>query len=193
MLAVFEMRSDGLSEVKNPSEIFIDSRRDDATGSTVTCIIEGNRPILIEAQALVTKSSFGIARRNISGGDISRLNLLIAVIEKRMNVPLYQYDIYVNITGGFKVRDTSIDLAIIMAIISSYSEKKLGTKCVYFGEVGLSGEVRSVTNVNLRVREAVKLGFKKIFIPNSSLDSIEESIYKDYSDIEIKGVKDILS
>jgi DNA repair protein RadA/Sms len=192
VIAVFEMVNSGLREVKNPSEIFIDTARDDTTGSTVTCIIEGNRPILIEVQALVTKSSFGIARRNISGGDLNRLNLLVAVIEKRMNLPLYQYDIYVNITGGFKVRDTGIDLAIIMAIISSYSEKKLGTKCMYCGEVGLSGEVRNVSGVSIRVREAAKLGFKKIFIPSTALTSIEDSIYKEYSDIEIKGVKDVL-
>lgn len=192
-LAVFEMQGTGLKEVKNPSELFIDSRPEDSTGCTITCIIESNRPILLEVQALVTKSSFGLARRNINGADLNRLNLLIAIIEKRMNLPLYQYDIYVNITGGFRVKDTSIDLAIIMAIVSSYKEKKLGDDCVYCGEVGLSGEVRTIPNINLRVQEAAKLGFKKIFLPKTNVDSIDSSIFKKYGDIDIKGVKDVVN
>lgn len=193
VLAVFEMVSSGLREVDNPSEIFIGSRKEDATGSTVTCIIDGGRPILLEVQALVAKSSFGIARRNINGGDINRLNLLIAIIEKRMNIPLFQYDIYVNITGGFRVRDTSIDLAIIMAIVSSYNEKKLGTDCVYCGEVGLSGEVRNISNASIRVREAIKLGFKRIFLPKNTVDTLDKSIISECKDIEIKSIKDVVN
>lgn len=192
-LAVFEMTSNGLREITNPSEIFVDSRMSDATGSTITCVIEAGRPILLEVQALVTKSSFGIARRNINGGDINRLNLLVAIIEKRMDLPLYQYDIYVNITGGFKLKDTSVDLAIIMAIISSYMDKKLGTDCIYAGEVGLSGEVRSIHNVNLRLKEAARLGFKKIFLPAKNVDAIDKSIIEKYNDITIKGIKDVVN
>ena len=191
-LAVFEMTSCGLKEIKNPSEIFLDGRPSNATGCVVTCIIESGRPILLEVQALVTKSAFGIARRTINGTDINRLNLLIAILEKRMNIPLYQYDIYVNITGGFKIKDTSLDLAIIMAILSSYKEKALRNDCIYCGEVGLSGEVRSITNVNVRVKEAIKLGYKKIFLPKTNVDSIDKNALKDYKDIEIKGIQDVI-
>ncbi len=192
-LAVFEMLSDGLREIKNPSEIFLEGKKDDATGCTITCIIDSGRPILLEIQALVTKSSFGMARRTINGADINRLNLLIAIIEKRMGLPLYQFDIYVNITGGFKTKDTSIDLAIIMAIISSYKDMKLGEDCIYCGEVGLSGEVRSISNINLRVQEAIKLGFKKIFLPKTNVDSIDKEVFKKYEGIEIKGIKDVIN
>lgn len=191
-LAVFEMQSNGLKEIKNPSEVFLSGRPDDATGSTVTCIIESNRPILLEVQALVSKSSFGLARRTINGLDINRLNLLIAIIEKRMGLPLFQYDIYVNITGGLKIKDTSVDLAIIMAIVSSYKDKKLGNDCIYCGEVGLSGEVRSISNINLRLKESLKLGYKKIFLPKVNIDSIDENILNKYKGIEIKTVKNVL-
>ena len=192
-LAVFEMTGAGLKEVKNPSEIFLDGRPSGATGCVVTCIIESGRPILLEVQALVTKSSFGIPRRTINGADINRLNLLIAIIEKRMNIPLYQYDIYINITGGLKIKDTSIDLAIIMAIISSYKDKALRSDCIYCGEVGLSGEVRSISNVNVRVQEAIKLGYKNIFLPKLNIDSIDDSLIKKYSGIEIKPIEGVIN
>ena len=192
-LAVFEMTGAGLKEVKNPSEIFLDGRPSGATGCVVTCIIESGRPILLEVQALVTKSSFGIPRRTINGADINRLNLLIAIIEKRMNIPLYQYDIYINITGGLKIKDTSIDLAIIMAIISSYKDKALRSDCIYCGEVGLSGEVRSISNVNVRVQEAIKLGYKNIFLPKLNIDSIDDSLIKKYAGIEIKPIEGVIN
>ena len=192
-LAVFEMTSEGLKEIKNPSEIFLDGRPSDATGCVVTCVIESGRPILLEVQALVTKSSFGIARRTINGADINRLNLLVAIIEKRMSIPLYQYDIYINITGGLKIKDTSIDLAIIMAIVSSYKNVALKNDCIYCGEVGLSGEVRSITNINSRVQEAVKLGYKNIFLPKTNVDSLDDAIIKKYNGISIKPIQDLLS
>ncbi|MBP3200718.1 MAG: DNA repair protein RadA [Lachnospiraceae bacterium] len=192
-LAVFEMTSMGLREVKNPSEIFLDGRPSNATGCVVTCIIESGRPILLEVQALVTKTSFGIPRRTINGADINRLNLLIAIIEKRMNVPLFQYDIYINITGGLKIKDTSIDLAIIMAILSSYKDKALRNDCIYCGEVGLSGEVRSISNINVRVQEAIKLGYKKIFLPKTSIESIDSKILEKYKGIEIKPIEDVIN
>ena len=192
-LAVFEMTGAGLKEVKNPSEIFLDGRPSGATGCVVTCIIESGRPILLEVQALVTKSSFGIPRRTINGADINRLNLLIAIIEKRMNIPLYQYDICINITGGLKIKDTSIDLAIIMAIISSYKDKALRSDCIYCGEVGLSGEVRSISNVNVRVQEAIKLGYKNIFLPKLNIDSIDDSLIKKYAGIEIKPIEGVIN
>lgn len=192
-LAVFEMTSVGLKEIKNPSEIFLEGRPSDATGCVVTCVIESGRPILLEIQALVTKSSFGIARRTINGADYNKLNLLIAIIEKRMNIPLYQYDIYINITGGLKIKDTSIDLAIIMAIVSSYKNVALKSDCIYCGEVGLSGEVRSISNINSRVQEAVKLGYKIIFLPKTNVDNLDSNIIKKYNNIEIKPVQDVLS
>lgn len=192
-LAVFEMTSMGLREVKNPSEIFLDGRPSGANGCVVTCIIESGRPILLEVQALVTKTSFGIPRRTINGADINRLNLLIAIIEKRMNVPLFQYDIYINITGGLKIKDTSIDLAIIMAILSSFKEKALRSDCIYCGEVGLSGEVRSISNINPRVQEAIKLGYKKIFLPKSNIESIDNKILEKYKGIEIKPIEDVIN
>ena len=192
-LAVFEMTSVGLKEIKNPSEIFLEGRPSDATGCVVTCVIESGRPILLEIQALVTKSSFGIARRTINGADYNKLNLLIAIIEKRMNIPLYQYDIYINITGGLKIKDTSIDLAIIMAIVSSYKNVALKSDCIYCGEVGLSGEVRSISNINSRVQEAVKLGYKIIFLPKTNVDNLDSNIIKKYNNIEIKPVQDVLN
>ncbi len=192
-LAVFEMTGDGLREIKNPSEIFLEGRPSNATGCVVTCIIESGRQILLEVQALVTKSAFGIARRTINGADSNRLNLLIAIVEKRMNIPLYQFDIYVNITGGLKIKDTSIDLAIIMAILSSYKNVALRSDCIYCGEVGLSGEVRGITNINLRLKEAIKLGYKKIFLPKTNVDSIDETMLKKYKDIEIKAIEDVMN
>ena len=192
-LAVFEMTSEGLREIKNPSEIFLEGRPSNAAGCVVTCVIESGRPILLEIQALVTKSAFGIARRTINGADVNRLNLLIAIIEKRMNIPLYQYDIYINITGGLKLKDTSIDLAIIMAIVSSYKNVALKNDCIYCGEVGLSGEVRSITNINSRVQEAIKLGYKIIFLPKTNVDSLDENMIKKYKDIEIKPIQDVLN
>ena len=192
-LAVFEMTGLGLKEIKNPSEIFLEGRPSNATGCVVTCVIESNRPILLEVQALVTKSSFGIARRTINGADSNRLNLLIAIIEKRLGLPLYQFDVYINITGGLKIKDTSIDLAIIMAILSSYKEKALGNDCIYCGEVGLSGEVRSITNINLRLNEAIKLGYKKIFLPKTNVDNIDSALLDKYKNIEIKSITDIMN
>ena len=191
-LCIYEMKNDGLKSVKNPSEIFLDGGLLDASGNIVTCIIDSNRPIFIEVQALVTKSSFGMARRTINGSDSNRLNLLIAILEKRMNIPLYQYDIYVNITGGLKIKDTSIDLAIIMAILSSYKEKPLGKDVIYIGEVGLSGEVRGVSQINLRIKEAIKLGYRLIFIPYANMKDVDKKILED-KQIVIKQVKDVIN
>lgn len=192
-LAVFEMTSTGLREIRNPSEIFLEGRPSNATGCAVTCIIESGRPILLEVQALVTKSAFGIARRTINGADFNRLNLLIAIIEKRMNLSLFEYDIYINITGGLKIKDTSIDLAIIMAIVSSYKNVALKNDSIYCGEVGLSGEVRGISHINNRVQEAIKLGYKIIFLPKTNVDSLDDNMIKKYKDIEIKPVKDVLN
>ena len=190
-LAIFEMYENGLREVKNPSEIFLDGRPSDATGCVVTCSIDSNRPIFIEVQALVTLTNYGMAKRNINGSNYNRLSLLIAIIEKRMNIPLYQYDIYINITGGLQINDTSIDLAIIMAILSSYKNQVLGSDCIYCGEVGLSGEIRSITNVEMRVKEAIKLGYKKIFLPKVNVDNMNKQLIEKNKNIIIKSISNV--
>lgn len=188
-LAVFSMEKNGLREIANPSEIFLDSSHNEKIGSCITCIVDSGRPILVEVQSLVTKSGLGMARRNINGGDYNKLAMLIAIIEKRLNIPLYEYDIFVNITGGLKIKDTSIDLAIIMAIISSYKNKSLGSDCIYAGEVGLSGEVRSINNAQTRIDEAMKLGYKRIFLPKTNVDKINK---EDYKNISVIAVSDII-
>ena len=185
------MTENVLNEIKNIAMIFLDGRPSDATGCVITCTIDSNKPIFLEVQALVTKSSFGLAKRTINGSDYNRLSLLIAIIEKRLNIPLYEYDVYINITGGLKIKDTSIDLAIIMSIISSYKNVALGSDCVYCGEVGLSGELRNITNVDMRIREAVKLGYKKIFLPKVSIDNLDNDFLNKYKNIQIKSISNI--
>ena len=189
-LAVFEMNANGLNEVKNPSEIFLDGRPSNASGCVVTCTIDSNRPIFLEVQSLVTKSNYGMAKRTINGSDYNRLSLLIAIIEKRLNLPLFEYDIYINITGGLKIHDTSIDLAIIMAILSSYKNLALGNDCVYCGEVGLSGEVRSIPNAEMIIKEAIHLGYKKLFLPKLNLDNINTTEY--VKKIELKSIVNVM-
>ena len=188
-LAVFEMNANGLNEVKNPSEIFLDGRPSNASGCVVTCTIDSNRPIFLEVQSLVTKSNYGMAKRTINGSDYNRLSLLIAIIEKRLNLPLFEYDIYINITGGLKIHDTSIDLAIIMAILSSYKNLALGNDCVYCGELGLSGEVRSIPNAEMIIKEAIHLGYKKLFLPKLNLDNINTTEY--VKKIELKSIVNV--
>lgn len=147
-IGVFEMRETGLAEVKNPSEYMLNGRPENASGSVVACTMEGTRPLLIELQALVCHSNFGIPRRQTTGTDFNRVNLLMAVLEKRSGVQLSSCDAYVNITGGIKIQEPAIDLGIVLAILSSFRNKALNPKMVAFGEVGLSGEVRAVSMAN---------------------------------------------
>jgi DNA repair protein RadA/Sms len=168
-IGVFEMRSDGLREVKNPSEFMLSGKPKGASGSVVACSMEGTRPILLEIQALVTKSNFGMPRRTTVGTDLNRLNLLMAVLEKRIGLPLGEYDAYVNIAGGMKITEPAIDLAIVMAIVSSFKDKPVDDKIIAFGEVGLSGEIRSTSSAEQRIREAKKLGFTKCIFPKASV------------------------
>ncbi|MDR3071288.1 MAG: DNA repair protein RadA [Endomicrobium sp.] len=171
-IGIFEMNSSGLSEVSNPSLIFLGERAVNAAGNIVTVSMEGTRPLLLEVQALSTRTAFGIPRRMVSGYDINRIIILIAVLEKRLNLSLGMQDIFVNIAGGVKVKETSIDLAAACAIVSA----NLGFLCpkdiVIFGEVGLAGEVRSVALVAERLTEAEKLGFRKAIIPKSNLKKL---------------------
>jgi len=173
-IGVFEMRSEGLVEVKNPSEFMLSGKPQGASGSVVACSMEGSRPILIEIQALVCHSNFGIPRRTATGTDFNRVNLLMAVLEKRAGMNLSASDAYVNIAGGIKMNEPAIDLGILLAIASSYKDIVIPDKVVAFGEVGLSGEVRAVSMVEQRVNEAKKLGFSKVILPKVSVDQVKD-------------------
>lgn len=172
-IGVFEMREDGLAEVENPSEYMLSGRPENASGSVVACSMEGTRPILMEIQSLVSRTSFGIPRRTAAGTDTNRVNLLLAVLEKRLNMPLSTCDAYINIAGGIRMTEPAIDLAIVLAVISSYQEQPIDEKTIVFGEVGLSGEVRAVSMARQRVLEAKKLGFKRVILPKVSADTME--------------------
>ncbi len=185
-IGVFEMKSGGLEEILNPSEYMLEGRPEGASGNVVACHMEGSRPVLIEVQALITQSNLGIPRRTSAGADYNRVNLLMAVIEKRMGLQIGGCDAYLNIAGGMKVSDPSVDLAIVAAIISSYKNREISSKTIIFGEVGLSGEVRSVNMVESRVTEAIKLGFDTCIIPKSSLKCMENE-----NRINLIGVENI--
>lgn len=172
-IGVFEMRNEGLAEVKNPSEFMLNGKPEGASGSIVACSMEGTRPILIEVQALVCRSNFGIPRRTAAGTDFNRVNLLMAVLEKRGRMNLSEYDAYVNIAGGIKMTEPAIDLGILLAIASSCKDIVIPDKVVAFGEVGLSGEVRAVSMAQQRVREAQKLGFETVILPKVCESAIE--------------------
>lgn len=164
-IGVFEMRQEGLEEVHNPSEYMLEGRPEGANGSVVACAMEGTRPLLLEIQALVCRSNFGIPRRQSTGTDFNRVNLLLAVLEKRCRMELSACDAYVNIAGGMKVQEPGIDLAIVLAALSSFKSREISPRLVAFGEVGLSGEVRSVSMAAQRVAEARKLGFDTCILP----------------------------
>lgn len=182
-IGVFEMREEGLVEVANPSEFMLNGRPEDASGSVVACSMEGTRPILIEIQALVCHSNFGIPRRQTTGTDFNRVNLLMAVLEKRSGVQLSGCDAYVNITGGMKITEPAIDLGIVLAIMSGFRNVALSSKLLAFGEVGLSGEVRAVSMAKQRVAEAEKLGFETCIVPAVCAEECRKN-----SKIQIVGV-----
>lgn len=185
-IGVFEMRQSGLVEVENPSEYMLSGKPENASGSVVACSMEGTRPILLEIQALVCRTNFGMPRRTAAGTDYNRVNLLMAVLEKRIGYHLGNYDAYVNIAGGIKINEPAIDLGIVMAIVSSYKNRPFDERTIVFGEVGLSGEVRAVNMPEQRVAEAKKLGFETCIVPEVSLDSV-----KNIGGIKIIGVKSI--
>ncbi len=185
---VFEMRSEGLAEVMNPSEFLLDGRPLDASGCIVSCSVEGTRPILIEIQSLVCRSNLGVPRRQASGVDYNRVNLLMAVLEKRCGMHLGDCDAYVNLTGGMKITEPALDLAIVLAMVSSFRNQSISPEVCAFGEVGLSGEVRTVSLAAQRVSEAVRLGFKTIIVPASTLREAQKAAGKG---IEIIGVSNV--
>ncbi len=164
-IGVFEMKQEGLIEVKNPSEFMLNGRPEGASGSVVSCSMEGTRPILLEIQALVCHSNFGIPRRQAIGTDFNRVNLLMAVLEKRLNLQMSDCDAYVNLAGGMRIVEPAIDLGIAMAVVSSFKNRAIEDKVIVFGEIGLSGEVRGVSMAEQRVAEAAKLGFTTCILP----------------------------
>lgn len=171
-IGVFEMTEEGLKEVANPSEFMLEGRPVGASGAVVACSMEGTRPILLEVQALVAETAFGMPRRTAAGIDYNRVNLLMAVLEKRCRLPVGHFDAYVNIAGGMRMNEPAIDLAVVMAIVSSFRDMPVDEHTVMFGEVGLSGEVRAVSLAEYRVREAAKLGFTTCILPKSAVPRI---------------------
>lgn len=185
-IGVFEMRPNGLDEVENPSEYMLSGKPENATGSVVACSMEGTRPLLIEIQALVCQSNFGMPRRTAAGTDYNRVNLLMAVLEKRIGLHMSNCDAYVNIAGGIRMNEPAIDLGIVMALVSSYKNRPVDEKMLVFGEVGLSGEVRAVSMPEQRVAEAKKLGFETCVIPE-----VSKQMVKGITGIKVIGVKNV--
>lgn len=186
-IGVFEMEEGGLREIKNPSEFLISGKPEGANGSVVTCCMEGTRPMLMEVQALVCDTNFQIPRRQATGCDFNRMNLLIAVIEKRIRVPLGHADAYINFAGGMRIFEPSTDLAVVMALVSSYRNKPVNDKMIVFGEVGLSGEVRGISMAKQRVLEAKKMGYQSCVVPYANIKQLT-----DVGDIRLYPVKNIM-
>lgn len=184
-IGVFEMTETGLNEVDNPSQLFLSERPENVPGSVVTVSLEGTRPLLVEIQALVSASSFGVPRRTALGVDYNRVNLLIAVLDKRLGMQLSGMDIYVNVVGGLRIDEPAIDIAIMAAIASSFKNRAVDTGIFTFGEAGLSGELRAISQPDARIKEAAKLGFKKGIVPSGNANRTKEN------DIEIIGVKNV--
>ncbi|MCT4598927.1 MAG: DNA repair protein RadA [Vallitalea sp.] len=184
-IGVFEMRDKGLEEVPNPSEYMLTGRPIDCAGSIVSCCMEGSRPMLVEVQALMSSTNFGMPRRNATGTDYNRVVLLMAVLEKKLGMQLASYDSYVNIAGGLKVTEPALDLGIICAIASSFKNISVDPKTIIMGEVGLTGEVRGITMAEKRIIESKKLGFKKCIISKANVKGI------DIEGIEVIGVENV--
>jgi len=186
-IGIFEMTDMGLREVLNPSEVFLSQRNYGASGCVISSAIEGTRPILIEVQALVTSTSYGFPQRTAMGFDYKRLNILIAVLEKKLGLFLNKYDIFLNIAGGVKIEEPAIDLAAAMCMYSSFKDIPVDSETVILGEVGLAGEIRTISNIEKRINEASKLGFKRIIVPKNNLKNVNIGKYK----IDVTGVEKI--
>jgi DNA repair protein RadA/Sms len=180
------MTDSGLHDIVNPSAIFLSQRPSVVPGSVVTASIEGSRPILLELQALVGRASFGTPRRTALGVDYNRVSLLVAVMEKKLGLQLMNQDIFVNVTGGVRVNEPAVDLAIVSAVASSFLDKPVMGSTVVFGEIGLTGEIRAISQVESRVREAQKMGFKRCLLPENNLRRLEG-----LADIEMVSVHTI--
>ena len=186
-IGVFEMQGDGLHEVVNPSEFMLSGKPEEASGSVVTCTMEGTRPVLLEIQALVARTNLNNPRRTAAGADYNRMNLLIAVLEKRLQVHMMECDAYVNIAGGMRVSEPSLDLGIVLALYSSYKDIVIDSHTIVFGEVGLAGEVRAVSQAERRVSEAQKLGFTTCIMPKGSADRVGH-----VEGMQIIGVRNVM-
>jgi DNA repair protein RadA/Sms len=192
-IGVFEMKDTGLEEVGNPSRIFLEERPEGASGSVVIPCLEGTRPILLEVQALVGQSSLGMPRRTAIGVDHNRISLLVAVMGKRMGMEMGDQDIFVNVAGGLKVDEPAADLGIVSAIISSFLDRPVSVETVIFGEIGLAGEIRGVTQPELRINEAKKLGFTRCLLSKSNMEVCESVSGIELVGIDsVKGLVDIL-
>lgn len=172
-IGVFEMMDTGLVEVPNPSQMLLEGRPEGASGTCVSCVMEGTRPVLAEVQALVTKTSFNVPRRAADGFDFNRAVLLMAVLEKRAGMKLNAFDAYINVIGGLRLDEPSADLSVALAVASSYRDLPIADELVAMGEVGLTGEIRAISNMNQRLGEVSRLGFKKCIIPRSGSDKLE--------------------
>lgn len=186
-IGVFEMTETGLNEVPNPSAMLLSGRMSNISGGCITCIMEGTRPILAEVQGLATPSGFGNPRRTATGFDYNRLNLLLAVLEKRIGVNFSNHDAYINIVGGMRVDEPAADLAVALSLVSGMKDIPIDEKTIAFGEIGLSGEIRSVPRVNSRISEAARLGFTRCILPKSSLKQISSCP----ADLELCGVRSL--
>lgn len=193
-IGVFEMRADGLREVLNPSEYMLQGKPENEAGSVVACSIEGTRPILVEVQALVCRTNFNMPRRTSAGTDYNRVNLLLAVMEKRIGLHLGDCDVYINVAGGMRINEPALDMGIVLAVLSSYKNIAIDSKTICFGEVGLVGEVRAVNQAEQRVLEAAKLGFDRCIMPKVNCESlsIDSSQLKGMKLVGVKSIYELL-
>lgn len=189
-VGVFEMRGSGLVEVTNPSEYMLQGKPENEPGSIVACSIEGTRPILVEVQGLVCQTNFNMPRRTAAGTDYNRVNLLMAVIEKRLGIRMSDLDAYINVAGGMRINEPALDLGIVAALLSSYRNQALDSRTIVFGEVGLVGEVRAVTMAEQRVLEAAKLGFEKCILPEVNRGQLEIEA-KELNGMQLAGIRNI--
>ncbi|MDD5584302.1 MAG: DNA repair protein RadA [Candidatus Omnitrophica bacterium] len=174
-IVVFEMTSEGLKEVKKTNEIFLPHQAQSISGSSVVCVIEGLRPLLLELQSLVSRATFGTVRRRSLGFDFNRFSLLVAIIEKRLKVALSSEDVFLNVAGGLRINDPAADLGAVIAIISSFKEKEIPCNNVFIGEVGLGGELRRVNNINLRLKELERAGTKRCFLSQANMKEVDKN------------------
>ena len=187
-IGVFEMKGDGLLEVTNPSELFLAERSEHSAGSVVVSSLEGTRPVLVELQALVSPTNFGMPRRTAIGADLNRVTLLLAVLEKRAGLHLQGHDVYINVVGGLEVEEPAVDLGIAAAVASSLRDRPVDPGTLVIGEIGLGGEVRAVSQVEVRIREAFKMGFKRCLIPQRNFSKLSEK-----TGLEVIGVDHVRS
>lgn len=191
-IGVFEMRGNGLAEVKNPSEYMLKGRPEGEAGSVVAASMEGTRPILVEVQALVCRTNFNLPRRTAAGTDYNRVNLLMAVLEKRLGLQMADCDAYVNVAGGMRITEPALDLAVLTAVLSSYKNVPLDDKTILFGEVGLTGEIRAVNMAEQRVLEASKLGFETCILPQANKEHIKTAV-KGMKLVGVRNIQEVMS